>query len=138
MVEKEGISQEKVEHTGLFDFPGFYTYAHNWFLDERYNGVDEIEYIEKVIGNSKSVSFKWKAYKKVTDYFKIEQEIQCRIDDMTDVEVEIDGTKRKMNKGKMEIKFKGTLVMDYDSRWETTAFYKFLREVYNKYVIPSR
>ena len=57
---------------------------------------------------------------------------------MTEVEAEIDGEKKKMNKGKASIELKGILIKDYDGKWETSAFSKFMRDVYNKYVIPSR
>ena len=46
MAEKEKTIKEKVESTGLFDFPGFYKYANSWFKDNEY-GVNEEKYIEK-------------------------------------------------------------------------------------------
>ena len=57
---------------------------------------------------------------------------------MTDVEVEIDKQRKKMNKGKIEMKINGVIVKDPESKWDKTAFYRFLRDVYNKYVIPGR
>ena len=79
-----------------------------------------------------------KATKKLSDYFKLEIAVKYEISDMTEVEAEIDGEKKKMNKGKASIEIKGTLIKDYDGKWETSAFSKFMRDVYNKYVIPSR
>jgi hypothetical protein len=43
-----------------------------------------------------------------------------------------------MNKGKVSIDFKGTLVTDHESKWESSPTNRFLRDVYNKFIIPSR
>jgi len=57
---------------------------------------------------------------------------------MTDVEVEKDGVKIKMNKGQVELGIKGYLERDYEKRWEGRAFRKFLRGLYDRYVIKHR
>ena len=65
-------------------------------------------------------------------------EIDWHIMGMTSVEVEIDGIKKKMNKGRIEVKIKTTLEKDYESRWEGRPFFKFLRTLYDRYLVPSR
>ena len=57
---------------------------------------------------------------------------------MTSVEVEIDGVKQKMNKGQFEIAIKCVLIKDYEDRWTNHALVKFLRGVYDRYVIRER
>ena len=57
---------------------------------------------------------------------------------MTNVEVEIDGSKEKMNKGQLEIKFKSVLLKDYRESWTSNPFIKFLRTFYDKYLIKER
>ena len=57
---------------------------------------------------------------------------------MVDVEVEIDGKKKKMNKGKIIINVSSTLISDYDSKWDANPTLRFTREIYNKYIIPGR
>lgn len=139
MAEKEDLIKEKIAHTGLFDFKALYSYMHSWLIDEEF-GVTEEKYSEKVAsgGNSRSIGFVWKATRRLTDYFKIDIEIEAEISDLTDVEVEIDGKKKKMNKGKVGFELKGVLTRDPDSKWDTTPFYSFIRDVYNKYVIPGK
>jgi len=137
MTDKDLILKEKVAHSGLFDFAGFYSFAHSWFREENY-GVNEEKYSEKIKGNSKDIVIEWKATKNLSDYFKIEQNITFEIRKLTDVEVEIDGEKKKMNRGEVEVTIKGVLVRDPDSKWESTPWLRFLRDVYNKYIIPSR
>jgi len=137
MVEKEQLIKEKFEHNGLCDFAALYGFAHNWLKDKDY-GVIEEKYAEKVSGNSRNITIEWKASKGLSDYFKMEHKIKFEVEGLTDVEVEIDGTKKKMNKGLVRVEIKGNLLKDPKSKWETSAFYKFLRDVYNKYIIPQR
>ncbi|MEK6855464.1 MAG: hypothetical protein AABX73_04545 [Nanoarchaeota archaeon] len=137
MADKEQVIQEKVEQDGLMDFPALYSYAHSIFKEELY-GIDEEKYIEKITGNKRDITIEWKATKQLSDYFRIEDKIKFEIKNMTDVEVEIDGAKKKMNKGQITIDIKGIVVKDFDSKWEKSPFTRFTRDVYNKYIIPSR
>ena len=43
-----------------------------------------------------------------------------------------------MNNGLVEMKVKGSLIRDYDGKFEKTASRKFMRSIYEKWVIPSR
>ena len=137
MGEKELVIKEKVEHSGLLDFQAFYGYAHSWLKEEDY-GVIEEKYSEKVSGNSREITVEWKGTKKLSDYFKIELGIKMEVKELVPVEVEIDGKKQKMQKGKLSVEMKGTLVKDPDNKWESSASMRLMRDWYNKYIIPSR
>ncbi len=137
MAERDLLLKEKVKYSGIFDYPGFYRFAHGWFVDERY-GVDEDEYTEKVTGNSKELEIKWTAKKDMSDYFKIEHKIKFKIEGMSDVEVEIDGVKKQLNKGQVEVEIKGNLVSDRKSKWDRSPWFRFWRDVYSKYIVPQR
>jgi len=138
MAEKDVILKEKVKYSGYGDFKGIYSYAHDWIKQEGYNVVEE-QYTEKVKGNTKDLEIVWKASKQISDYFKIEVDLKWRILGLEDVEVEIDGKKKKMNKFiEIGIDIKGTLVKDYKNEWNKSATTKFFKEIYNKFVIPSR
>jgi hypothetical protein len=137
MAEKDLVLKEKVEHAGVFDFPALYILAHTLFKEDGY-GVNEDKYSEKVSGNKRDIEIEWKAMKDISDYFKEEYKLKFEIKELTEVEVEIDGQKKKMNKGKLSIEIVGALIRDKDNKWETTSFNRFARDVYNKYVIPSR
>ena len=138
MVEKDQILKEKLDHTGIFNFSELYAFMHTWLKNELY-GVNEEKYGEKVSGNARDITFEWKAKKKLSDYFWIEHTIKIDITGLTDVEVEIDGKKKKMNKGRIAMEIKGVLIKDPTNKWdETVPIYKFLREAYDKYIIPNR
>jgi hypothetical protein len=79
------------------------------------------------------------ASKKLTDYYKSTLKFGWRILGMTDVEVEVDGKRKNMNKFiDLNIEIKGTLEKDYDNKWEPSAFQKFLKDIYQKYVVIER
>ena len=137
MADKDQIIKEKAEHRGIFDFPAFYAYANATLTDWGYSVVEE-KYSEKVSGNSREITVEWKATRGLSDYFKIEVFIRFVLRGLTDVEVEMEGKKKKMNQGTIEAEIKGSLIRDPESKWESTPFYRFLKDLYVKYVIPAR
>ena len=138
MVEKDTIIKEKVKYAGLGNFKDAYKYAYEWLKDRSFSVIEE-SYSEKISGNSKDIEVSWAANKKITDYFKITLGLKWRVMGMTDVEVEIDGKKKNMNKfAELTIELKGVLEKDYNSKWENTPINRFLRDTYHKFVIPAR
>lgn len=138
MADKDLVLKEKVEGSGLFDFPALYKFAYSWLREQEGYGVVEEKYAENITGGSRNIDIEWTATKGFGDYFKIQIKLKWEVKGMSEVEVEVDKVKKKMNKGKVTIEFKGELVRDPESKWETTPFYRFLRETYNKYIIPSK
>ncbi len=138
MVDKKEVIKEKVDNTGIFNFRDFYGLAYNWLKERENYGVIEDKYSESLSGNSKTIEIVWKATKDLSDYFKIEIEVKMKVSNLTDVEVEIDGKTKRTNRGNINVEIKGILVRDAESRWDVAPFYRFLRDVYDKYVIPHR
>lgn len=138
MAEKDVVLKEKVKYVGYGKFSDIYSYAYDWVKGEGYSVIEEL-YTEKVKGSSKDIDIAWKASKDITDYFKVDLDFKWRILGMEDVEVEIEGKKKKMNKFvELGIEIKGTLVKDYANEWNKSGTTKFFKEIYNKYVIPGR
>jgi len=138
MAEKEQLFSSKVKYRGLFDFPETYKFAYQWLSEERGFSLAETAYKEKIKGDSKEIEIEWKGASKITDYFKFEIKVEMKIFGLTDVEIVKDGRKVKTNSGEIEIKIKGTLVRDYEGKFEKSASQKFMRSIYEKWVIPSR
>ena len=138
MSEEEQIFSSSVKNTGLFEFPDFYKFCYEWLTQETDLEISEDKYKEKLSGNSKFINIEWTGTKKVTDYFKYKIKVEIIIENMTDVEVAKDGVKMKTNKGAVNVKVKGILVRDYNGKFETTATRKFMRSIYEKWIIASR
>jgi hypothetical protein len=134
MAEKSEVYKEKLKHKGFFSYSDYYNFCYNWLKDEGYN-IAEDEYTEKITGGGKEIQIKWKASKKVSDYVKNELRVEWHILGMSDAEVEVEGKKTKTNKGEVKITLTATIIKDYESRWDETVFLKFLRGVYDRYII---
>lgn len=134
MGQKKEIYVEKLTQVGYWDYNETYIMLYNWLKDHGYN-VTENVYKEKLTSGGKEIIIDWDATKKVTDYFKHKINLQWHILTMKDAEVEIDGKKVKTNKGELEIKFKGIIEKDYEKRWEDKPIHKFMRGLYEEYVI---
>jgi len=137
MSEQDKIISNKVKQKGIFDFKELYTFCYTWLSDEGYF-VSEDKYGEKITGDSKEIEIRWVAERKISDYFKFRIKIEWFVVGLKDVEVEKMGKKVKINTGDVEVKATGYLIKDYESRWETNGFMKFLRGVYDQYIIKSR
>lgn len=138
MSESETVYSSKVKYNGVCKFADFYKFCYEWLSDEKGLSVSETAYNEKISGTSKDIEIEWIGKKKVTDYFKFKVKINFRILGLSEVEVVEGGAKVKTNKGSFEISAKGDLIRDYDGKFEHSAFQKFLRGIYEKWVIASR
>jgi len=138
MAEKDQIFSSKIKYEGIVSFKDFYRFCYDWLKEETELVVAETKYAEKLKGDSKDIDIEWIGTRKVTDYFKFQIKAVFRILGLKEVETTQGGAKIKTNQGSVEIKLTGTLIRDYDSKFEVTAHKKFLRSIYEKWVIPSR
>jgi hypothetical protein len=134
MAPSSEVFKQKLKHKGFFNYSELYTFCYNWLKDEGYN-VSEDEYVEKIAGNGKEIQIKWKASKKVSDYVKNEIKAEWHILGLSDAEVQIDGRKEKTNKGDLKISVVANILKDYESKWDDSPVLRFMRDVYDKYII---
>ncbi len=138
MAEEDTIFSSSIKYGGVFSFSSFYQFCYDWLKEETGLDVGEGKYVEKLQGDSKDIDVEWTGRKKVTDYFKFEISVGFEVRNLTQVEITQNNTKIKTNKGSIKVKVKGVLIKDYQGKFETTAFKKFLRSIYEKWVITSR
>ena len=135
MGESSTVYEQTVKKKGYWNFSDLYQFCFNWLKDHNLS-VEENEYTEKDSG-VKEIQIKWTAKKKINDYFKNQIKIEWHIIAMSDAEIERGGKKQKTNKGDLKIKIKATLESDYENRWENKPFNKFIRAIYDNYIIKS-
>lgn len=126
----------KVKQRSVFDLSELYTLLYKWFELYGYD-FQEQEYREIDKGGKKNLEIRWYAEKKIDDYMKYVVKVSFMVLGLEGVEVEDDGTKRKSNKGEVEFRFDAYLEKDYEDRWQGGVI-KFLREVYDKFIIKGR
>ncbi len=136
MAEKDNVFKQEVKKKGFWNYTELYNFCYNWFKDERYKLFEE-KYVEKLTSFGKEIVIEWVAKKKVSDYFKEEIKIKWHILGMNDAEVMIGDKKEKTNKGEVKITVAADLIRDYEENWDKTVFNKFLRGIYDKYIIRN-
>jgi hypothetical protein len=136
MAEKKEVFKQKIKTKGYWNYADVYNFCFNWLKDEGYS-VSESEYVEKISSFGKEIMLNWEASKKVTDYFQQKIIVSWHILGMKDAEVEQDGKKVSTNKGEIAITIKANLIRDYEERWEDKPFNKFMRGIYEKYIIRT-
>ena len=138
MAEKETIFSSTIKYNGIFSFKDFYKFCYEWITEEMDMEISENKYEEKITGDSKNIVVEWAGEKKLTDYFRFDIKINFELMGLKNVEVAVGGTKVTTNNGSAKISVKGILVRDYEGKFEMSAFNKFLRSIYEKWVIVAR
>ncbi len=137
-VQEETIFSSKISYNGIFSFKDFYIFCSNWLRDEtQVSDFIEDKYSEKLAGDVKNIDIEWTGLKNYTDYFRLKMKIIFMIRGMAQVKVKKEGVEMETNKGSIEVRVKGTLVKDYQNKFQTTAFKKTLRGFYEKYIIQA-
>ena len=137
-MEKETAFSSQITYSGIFSFKDFYQFCYDWLTEEIGMQIIEDKYSEKLAGDSKNIQVKWRCEKKITDYFRFDARISFIVNSLKKIEITNGGAKIETNKGSIKVKTEGILVRDYKGKFETTAINKFLRGIYEKWVITSR
>jgi len=119
-----------VEEKAVFNMTDLYKVMKKWFLENNYDFIEkEYSDVEK-----EDLSLKWVSERKVDDYTKFVIEVRIKTKGLKVVKVK----NKKSNKGKITAKFESYLEKDYEDSWETNPINKFLRSIYDKFVIRSK
>lgn len=138
MAEKDKIFSSKIKYGGIFPFSEFYKFCYDFLSEDLGFDIVEDKYAEKLSGDSKNIDIEWTGGRGVTDYFKFEVKVSFKIVGLTNIEIDRGGVKEKSNKGSIEVGISGTIIRDPKGKFEATPFNKFLRGIYEKWVITNR
>jgi len=100
--------------------------------------VAEDKYVEKTTGSGKEIQASWIAFRKITDYFKYTITVSWKIANLKEIEYQRDGKTVKTNMGSIEMKVKGTVIKDYEGKFETSQFRSWLGKIYEKWLLKTR
>lgn len=137
MSEKDSIYKGKIIQKGIFNFKDVYEFLYDYLVNENYD-VSENKYVEKIDGQSKNIEIIWSATKEVSDYFKFEITATWSVLGLKKIKVKKGDQEIFMDSGSIEIKFTASIIKDYESRWENNPVLKFMRGMYDRYIIRSR
>lgn len=127
------IDGKSLSYEGVFNLKELYRLIDKWFKDHGYD-KQEIKNWEDVSQNEKQIILEIIPYKKVSDYARLDIRIFMIFSKITDVEIEKDGIKFKMNKGRAEFYFDAYVVTDYEHKWETKPIFYFIKNVFDKWI----
>ncbi len=133
----------KIKAGGMFDFEEMYQELQRWFT---YNGYTWQETKYRVVENpdgSKQVELKWVCPRKIDDYvtFVITMDLQVF---HSDVEANIDGVKKKLQKGGYEFRFGSSYEKNWKEFWmdekgqQFRPLMKWFKEFYEKVMVKGR
>ncbi|MDA3836847.1 MAG: hypothetical protein PF542_04455 [Nanoarchaeota archaeon] len=136
---KDTKFNSKIKYAGVFNLKDFYQFCFKWMGGEMDLKVQEDEYEEKIKGNVKEVKIKWTGKAKVAEYFNYEVKVEFDIKQLAEVEIVTpEGKKIKTNQGQVKFTVKGIFIKDPAGQFESSAKTKFMRGIYEKFLIPSR
>ena len=128
------IQELRIRWTGLFDYDGLYMLIAEWFKKRRY-WFTEGSYKHKVpnaLGAEQEIDFSGE--KLINNYIKYTINLSLHLWEMTEVEVEKNGIKKKLTNGRMEIKIFGVMELDYEGVFKGT-FWEKVRHFFYRYVM---
>lgn len=138
-MEQDKVFSNSVKYSGILPFKKFYAFCYEWLTEQTGLIVVERQYEESVKGDKKDIKFKWECFRKLTDYFKFDAEIDMSSYGWEKVKMSKNGETIETDRiGTMTFKVDGILTRDYESKFETSALSKTMRAIYEKWIIPSR
>lgn len=133
MGEKQKYVGKTFKFEGIFNYDEFFRIMDVWLRDKFFDKFEKRneQYVKP--DGTKSVDIEFTPWKKYTDYYMTRFKIEMVITNLREVEIEQNGKKVRLHKGKMEFKLTGYLIVDYENRWNKAVQY-FLRDLFDKFV----
>ncbi len=128
-----GIS---IKYEGIFEADALYDLIFKWLEDHDYD-IFELKNVQIVTEKGRDVDIFLEPVKEISDYAKLVVRVIYRLTDVKEKEVVIDGKKKKVSEGKVEITLIGLMDTDIEERWESKPLYFLMRQIYNKFVYRS-
>jgi len=135
MAEVQIVQKKKtISYSGLFNVNKFHKFLMQWFKDNEFHMYEERTQ-EQIFPSGKEIIYNYKPYKDFTDFANAVIYLDVKMSNVNDVTVEVDGQKKKMQKGDINIDMTGLVETDYESKWETKPFYYFFKIVAEKFFL---
>lgn len=123
----------KVSFEGLFDFAELMNHVQSYFKSEGF-GWFEAQHNELVKESGKDIFIMADNRREISDYAKSRVVIYITVRELSDVEIEKDGRKIIVNRGKVTFEFEAYIMTDYMGRFEGKPWMYFYRAMMEKFV----
>ena len=123
----------RFSYNGVFDIVEFYRFVEEWM---RKKGLEKdiknkAEYVNP---SGKQIEWKIEMWRNVSDEARNVTKLRALFNNVIEVEITKDSSKRRLQQGDVLIIIDGWLESDYTSRWHQKPLFFFLRAVYDKFV----
>jgi len=144
----EGI-KTRVKFSGVFDFRDLYRMVRDYLQDKGYVQGDSWKYMENYYSEKHSSNPKegntvwiwWRTFKKGDEgstFYTQHIDIDFHARFLKDTEMVIDGEKRRLQKGELEILFSAYLNVDPDNKWSSHWLLKGFLDMYIRRIWRKR
>ncbi len=133
---KTAYKTKTVKYSGLFNVNKVHKFLVSWFGNNKFNMFEEMTE-EQVYPEGKQIVYSYKPYKKFSDFAKAVIHLEVIFSGVQDVKVDVEGLKKTMQKGDVEISITGYIETDYENKWETKPLFYFFKIIFEKFFLGS-
>jgi len=134
MAEKELVVREtRVTYEGLFLLDELHKTIDDWCSAKHYDRLDKM-HAESVKPEGKYIDIELLPEKNLDDYTKFEVRVRIHVSHLKPTTVTMDGRKRRMSDGKVQIVIDAFIVTAAQGRMENKPINHFFRTLFDKYV----
>lgn len=102
-----------IQYRGVYDYDGLMDLIRGYYAKIKMDKLDEPKFKYKNGSGGAEVEFKFVADRKVTHYIKVYLNVSGHLWDVKQEEIMINGVKKKMTRGKLELTMNGSYDVDY-------------------------
>ncbi len=132
MAEARQISKVVINKKAIFKFKEFYDFLYQLVSSQGFAVKEDIFSNDGV-----NASFEWTCVSLVDDYTKYSLWIQVKVEGLQPVKVKRGKIVEPQEKATVKVTMKGKIVTDWQNRWGTNPVTKFLKGVFDKYLLGS-
>lgn len=137
MAEKEMIvADQRITYEGIFSLDELHKLITEWLEQKKYDRMDKL-HTESIRPDGKYVDIVLEPDKMIDDYTDLIIRIRMYVSQLKEVMVEMDGRKRRLNTGKIQIVLDAWVKTDYQGRMESKPIYQFMQTLYDKYIFKT-
>jgi hypothetical protein len=114
----------RIVYVGIFDYQKLVRTIATWFADQGYEFHEDM-FKHKVPSPSGSEQeFGFRGWRKTTEYVQYWIILKCHIWELKEVDILVDGAKKKMAKGKLQLILSMEVFFDYNEKFKTPSAVK--------------
>jgi len=128
-----------LQYKGVWDMDNLYKTTADFLRQQKFKFYEKMQRQRKPGPFGVERLYSFEGIRDVDEHHRWHVYVKLETFDERDVEVmNKDGTKKTMSEGRVWIRIWGTIVLDYEKKWERSYFTLHLRKFYNKFIIKKR